>query len=113
MGVRKFISVLLIFVLMTEIILGASSAYGLDMPFKEVVTKEIDTASQDAEASELSRKISEYITNESLTAEKKDNAVIKPSEENSASNESIEDVWDKPNKEIADMPVSSLLNLNA
>ncbi|HEY9059726.1 MAG TPA: CARDB domain-containing protein [Pseudobacteroides sp.] len=113
MGIRKFISVLLIFVLMTEIILGASSAYSMDMPLKGVVAKEIDTASQNAAASELSRKISEYITNESLTAEKKDNAVIKPSEENSASNESIEDVWDKPNKEIADMPVSSLLNLNA
>ncbi len=111
MRIKKLISVLLIFVLMTEIILGASSAYGMDMPLNEKVTKEIDTVSQEDAVSELSRKINEYISDESSMLQSGDTS-MDLLENKVEDNDLKEDIY-IPVQNYENMSVSSLLNLNA
>jgi len=108
-GKKRFISVMLIFVLMTEIVLGASSAYGVEMSMKEEVIKEIDTASQEAAVEELSRMLNEYLDDESSSLELvEENINIAENQDN----DNYKEYTDILGQDYDDTKVSSLLNFN-
>jgi hypothetical protein len=106
-GKKRFISVILIFVLMTEIVLDASSAYGMEMSMKEEVIKEIDAASQEAAVEELSRMLNEYLEDESSSLELvEENIDIAENQDN----DNYKEYTDIPGEDYDDMQVSSLWN---